>query len=306
MPAETRETIRPAVPGDVPALGALFEEVFGAPRPPEVWTWKYFGNPRGATSMVCEAEGRIVSHCGGAPVRFRDYGAEHMALQSVDFMSSPTYPGGIGRGGVFLRTAERFFDAYCGPSKVPLVYGFPGERHRVLGERLLGYRPVERVAELRLEARGEGRAIEPLTPGDLPLFGRVPLDLGALRDPVYLRWRYLDHPLWSYGKVSVRGTFGLGTQIAAVVRSDADRLHVMEVGGRFSRAAVEDLADALSRVGREVVLWGPPAHPVYSLFAEGGFSVTYRDHWIEMRSFTQRQVPRTGELYYTLGDYDVY
>lgn len=306
MRADSAETIRPAVAADVPALGALFEEVFGAPRAPEVWRWKYFDNPRRAASMVCEAGGRLVSHCGGTPVRFRDYGVEHMALQSVDFMSSPTYPGGIGRGGVFIRTAERFFEAFCGPRKVPLVYGFPGERHRLLGERLLGYRPVEQVAELRLSPRGEGGAIEPLTARDLPHFSKVPADLGAVRDGVHLAWRYLGHPLWTYGKVSVRGVFGVGTQIAAIVRSDADRLYVMEVGGRFSRAAVEDLADALSRVGREVVLWGPPAHPVYSLFAEGGFSVTLRDHWIEMRSFTQRQVPRTGELYYTLGDYDVY
>ena len=306
MRDDAAEVIRPAVAADVPALCDLFEEVFRERRPPEVWTWKYFENPRGVTSMVCEAGGRLVSHCGGAPVRFRDYGAEFVALQSVDFMSSPTYPGGIGRGGIFVRTAERFFSAYCGPSKVPLVYGFPGERHRLLGEKLLGYRPVERVAELRLQPRGQGRAIEPLTSRDLPLFGRAPIDLGALRDPVYLRWRYLDHPLWKYGKVSVRGTFGLGTQIAALVRSDADRLYVMEVGGRFSRAAVEDLADALSNVGREVVLWGSPGHPVNALFAEGGFQVELRDHWIEMRWFTQRQLPRTGELYYTLGDYDVY
>lgn len=306
MRADVKEIIRPAVPSDLPALGVLFEEVFGAPRLPAVWRWKYFDNPRGVTSMVCEAQGRIVSHCGGTPVRFRDYGAELVALQSVDFMSSPTYPGGIGRGGVFVRTAERFFSAYCGPAKIPLVYGFPGERHRLLGEKLLGYRPVERVAELRMEPRGEGRAIEPLARRDLALFSRVPIDVGALRDEVYLRWRYLDHPTWKYGKVSIRGTFGLGTQIAALVRSDADRLYVMEIGGRFSRAAVEDLADALSRVGREVVLWGSPAHPVNTLLAEGGFAVALRDHWIEMRWFTQRQLPRAGELYYTLGDYDVH
>jgi hypothetical protein len=306
MPADPNEIIRPAVARDIPLLGALFEEVFGTSRPEAVWRWKYFENPRGATTMVCEAGGRLVSHCGGAPVRFRDFGAEHVALQSVDFMSSPSYPGGIGRGGVFIRTAERFFDAYCGPAKIPLVYGFPGERHRLLGERLLGYRPVEQVAELRLEARGGQRKLEPLGRGDLGIFTRVPVDFGAIRDEVYLRWRYLDHPLHTYGKVSIRRTFGLGTQIAAIARSEGDRLYVMEVGGRFSRAAVEDLADALSRMGKEVVLWGPPSHPVYTLLADGGFSVTLRDHWIEMRSFKGRQVPRRGELYYTLGDYDVH
>jgi hypothetical protein len=306
MPAEATEIIRPAVLADVPKLSALFEEVFGVSRPASVWEWKYFRNPRGVTSMVCEAGGRLVSHCGGTPVRFRDFDRELVALQSVDFMSSPTYPGGIGRGGVFVRTAERFFATYCGPGKVPLVYGFPGERHRILGERLLGYRPVEPVAELRLAPRGSGRVVAPLASGELRLFSRVPLELGAIRDETYLRWRYLSHPQFRYGTVSIRGRFGMGTQIAALVRSDADRLYVMEVGGRFSRAAVEDLADALSRVGRDVVAWGSPAHPVNALLAAGGFSVERRDHQIEMRWFTQRQLPRTGELYYTLGDYDVY
>src|SRR5687767_12330468 len=113
MPADSVEVIRPSTRADIPALSALFEEVFGLHRQASVWEWKYFSNPRGTTSMVCEAGGRLVAHAGGTPVRFRDFEREYVALQSVDFMSSPTHAGGIGRGGVFIRTAERFFEAYC-------------------------------------------------------------------------------------------------------------------------------------------------------------------------------------------------
>ncbi|HVR42635.1 MAG TPA: hypothetical protein VMS56_04250 [Thermoanaerobaculia bacterium] len=306
MPADAAEVFRPSRPEDASALSRLFEEVFGHARDPVHWGWKYFRNPRGTTSWVCEASGRLVAHCGGAPVRFRDYAREYLALQSVDFMSSPSHPGGIGRGGVFVRTAERFFAAYCGPRKVPLVYGFPGERHRILGERLLGYRPVEPVGELRLASRGGDRSSESLVEGDLPLFGRVPIDFGAVRDPVYLRWRYLEHPVWRYRKVRVRRRFGLGTQIAAIVREEDESLYVMEIGGRFSRPALEDLADALSRLGRNVIFWGSLGHPAVKLLAAGGFTGTERDHHVEIRSFEQRATPRQGEFYYTLGDYDVY
>lgn len=306
MPVDAPETIRPTRAEDIPALSDLFEEVFGERRPEALWRWKYFENPRGTTSMVCSAGGRIVAHCGGVPVRFRDFGQEYVALQSVDFMSSGRYSGGMGRGGVFVRTAERFFAAYCGPSTIPLVYGFPGERHRILGERLLGYKPVEPVGELRLEPEGDGVTPEPLRRRDLPFFGRIPIDLGAIRDPRYLAWRYLEHPTHHYGTISVRRPLGLGTQIAAVVRQDAPSLMVMEIAGRFSKGNVTALARALGRVGKPVVCWGPPAHPAFRLLAESGFRSTLRDHWIEFRSFTQRQTPRTGHLYYTLGDYDVH
>lgn len=303
MPAEQ---IRQSRRDDIPALGALFREVFGADRDPAVWSWKYFDNPRGLTSFVCEADGRLVAHCGGAPVRFRDYGLEHLALQSTDFMSSPRYPGGIGRGGVFVRTAQRFFAAYCGPSKVPMVYGFPGERHRLLGERLLGYRPIETVGEMRIDPESDRIGIEELRERDLPFFSRVPVDFGALRDPVYLRWRYLDRPGARYGIVKVGRPLGMGTQIAAIVHQDERTIHVMEVAGVFSREAVGRLTGRLAGLGKEVVFWGSPGHPVGQRLVEGGFRMGARDHRVEFRSFTQRPTPRSGELYYTLGDYDVY
>lgn len=306
MPADSTEKIRPATEADVPALGALFTEVFRADRPEEVWLWKYFRNPRGAASFVCEAAGRLVTHCGGTPVRFRDYAREYLALQSTDFMSSPSYPGGIGRGGVFVRTTERFFAACCGPSRAPVVYGFPGERHRVLGERLLGYRPVEPVGELRLEAAGPGLDTEPLTARRLPLLGRVPLTLGALRDPVYLRWRYLDHPLFRYELVRIPRLLGIGTQIAALVRQAQEAVYVMEVAGSFSHASVRSLTDRLRRANRPVIFWGALGHPVTRLLEEAGFRGRERDHLLEFRSFVSRQVPRKGEFYFTLGDYDVH
>ncbi len=306
MPADSRELIRPAVPADIPALSALFLEVFGIERADAVWRWKLFGNPRGTASYVCEAEGRIVAHCAGLPVRFRDYEREYTAMQSVDFMSSPSYPGGIGRGGVFIRTTERFFESCCGASTIPLVYGFPGERHRLLGERLLGYRAIERVGELRLDTSGSSVEPEPLSREHLGLFHQLPVDLGAVRDGTYLKWRYLDHPTFRYGVVLVRRAFRLHSTIAALVRRTEEAVYVMEIGGRFSRRSLAALVEALRNLGQPVVFWCSPQHPIARLLSSCGFSVEARDHSIECRFFFQRDIPRPGELYYTLGDYDVY
>jgi hypothetical protein len=306
MPAEPREIIRPATVSDIPELSRLFHQVFRIERPLEVWSWKYFRNPRGTASYVCEADGRIVAHCGGVPVRFRDFEREYSALQSVDFMSSPTYPGGIGAGGVFVRTAERFFRAYCGPATIPLVYGFPGERHRRLGEKLLGYHPIEPVAELRLEPAGSGLAPEPLRREHLPELSRLPIQFGAMRDERYLHWRYLEHPTYRYGLVRIRRALRLHALIAGLVRVEDDAVYLMEVAGNFSRSAVTSLVTALRRMGRPVIFWSSPHHPIVRMMRECGFSSTPRDHHLECRFFIQREVPRPGEMYYTLGDYDVH
>ena len=306
MQGSEPEIIRPATVADIPALSALFLEVFHTERPDSLWRWKLFENPRGTASWVCEVNGRIVAHCAGLPVRFRDYEREYTAMQSVDFMSSPSYPGGIGRGGVFVRTAERFFDACCGSSTVPLVYGFPGERHRLLGERLLGYRAIEPVGELRLESAGSGSEPEPLSVAHLPVFQKLPIDMGAVRDEIYLRWRYLSHPTFRYEVVRVRRALRLHSQIAALVRRTDDTVFVMEIGGGFSRRSLNSLAEALRYLGKPVVFWCSPHHPISRLLADSGFEVTARDHSIECRFFIQRDIPRAGEMYYTIGDYDVY
>lgn len=307
MPADqAMEVVRRSRREDIPALQVLFGEAFGHGRPAEVWEWKYFANPRGIASYLCQAGDRVVAHCAGLPTKFRDVEKSFTAYSLVDFMSSPTYPGGVGGGGVFVRTVRRFYAECCGVNAVPLLYGFPGERHRILGERLLGYRPIEVVNDLRLEPRGSGTAIEPLSAAHLPVFCRIPLSIGVERDEVYLRWRYLDHPVFRYGAVLVRGLFGRA-KIGAIVReSDEGVIHLMEVGGSFSRGNVAKLVDELGRLGKPVVGWGSPRNAVGRLLVEEGFSVVPRDHHLEIRLFYERPTPREGEMYYTLGDYDVY
>jgi len=306
MPADPREIIRPARESDIPELSRLFLEVFGVERSTDLWRWKLFQNPRGFASFVCEVEGRIVAHCAGVPVRFVDFEREYVALQSVDFMSSPSYPGGIGRGGVFVRTVEQFFRAHCGPSAIPMVYGFPGERHRVLGERLLGYRSVEPVFEWTRESEGSNGAALPLSEASLSEFAVASLQFGAVRDLPYLRWRYLAHPAADYRIVGVKRFLRSSFSAAAIVRLLPDGVFVMELGGRLNSEVLTKLASQLAQFGRPVKVWASPAHPLGRLLQACGFQKTQRDHLLECRFFFQREVPLPGEFYYTFGDYDVY
>jgi hypothetical protein len=299
-----REIIRPAEPDDIPLLSTLFHEAFGDERHPAVWAWKYFGE-RSSVSYVCEAEGRIVAHCGGIPVQFRDGRAQYTAYQSVDFMSSPSYVGGAGGGGVFVRTVRRMFEECCGPTRTPLVYGFPGERHRMVGERLLGYTALEPVHEFRLETAGPSTRTQPLDAKFLGLFRRPRHQFGAIRDEAYLRWRYLFHPFHHYEVVSVT-TGPLRQRTAALLRSLEDRLVLMELGGSLSERGTAALIRALQRSGKPVEGWLSARHPISLLLQTHGVRTTPRDHWLEYRFFHERAAPHAGDFYYTMGDYDVH
>lgn len=299
-----RELIRRATEADIPQLNALFKEVFGADRTDSIWLWKFFRNPRGNFSYVAEADGRLVTHCGGTAVRFRAYEKPVVALQSVDFMSSPHYSGGIGGGGVFVRTVRAFFDDFCGPERIPVVYGFPGERHRMLGERLLGYRPVEQVTEFVVPPERSSAAVEPLQAKHLRWFD-TEFAVGAIRDPGYLGWRYLEHPSHRYGIVVARRPWSMRPAAAAIVRETAECWYAMELFLRTADDAPR-LNAVLAGLGKEVRFWANAGEATGRALHESGVRCASRDHYVEIRFFAGRAHPQRGELYYTLGDYDVY
>jgi len=219
-------------------------------------------------------------------------------------MSSPSYVGGIGRGGVFVRTVRGFFEAYCGPGLASLVYGFPGERHRLLGESLLGYRPVEPVTEWSLPTSGEGGEIIPFASADARRWKSGNFAVGAERDAHYLTWRYANHPEHEYGVVTFRRW--LRTEARALVRHTPEALFVMELEGKVDASTLAGLSRKLSVLGVPVKFWGSAAAKLATLLAGCGWTAQQRDHWIECRFFIDRSAPTIGEIYYTFGDYDVH
>ncbi|HUO83922.1 MAG TPA: hypothetical protein VM534_02310, partial [Thermoanaerobaculia bacterium] len=191
------------------ALSRLFSRVFGDERPVEVWDWKYFRAPFGAESWVYESEGEIVAHAGGTIVELAGATPGARAIQLVDFMSRPDFAGGIGAGSAFARATVAMFSEVCRNRAFRVAYGFPGERHRLVGERILGYRAAERVMDLVLDPIAADVEPVPLEETHLEML-EGDFGLGVRRSPAYLRWRYLDHPRYRYGVVTARsGPLGL-------------------------------------------------------------------------------------------------
>ncbi len=321
MPAEsTSEIVRPSAPGDAGALSALFRETFGIDRPLQLWWWKYWNNPNGAMSWVYESKGTIVAHAGAVTPILRTGEKSGRAMQLVDFMSRRDFPGGLGPGSPFAKTTVALFTQACRNPQIRIAYGFPGERHRLVGERILGYRPAEKVSELTLEPRQSEAELEQpgfLLDRHLSVFERPGFDLGVARTREYLAWRYLFHPQFRYRYVEIRKIWFRPPEIAAIVRFTDQGLVLMEVGGSLAgTSSMRALASRLRKFGRPVRAWCSPEHPLGRKMVEAGFQPTERDHWLEWawllpecdpgsRKFFSGESARKGELYYTLGDYDV-
>jgi len=316
MPVESSDgVIRIAGPDDLRALDDLFESAFGARRSSQWWAWKYRQHPIDALSVVFEVEGEVVAHCGGTMVNFR-YGSNVVrAMQIVDVMASRSRPSGMGGGGFFARTTVALFrEAYS--RGVRLMYGFPGERHRRAGERLFGYPRTGPVGELVLDPSADDVSVAALTESSL---GEFQLDArsaaGALREPEWLRWRYLEHPEHRYERVAVRGLIS-GTRASAIVYDAGETFRLMELGGRSDERSLRALTQRLGGLGRPVVFWCSPEHEISTRLERCGFRATRRNHsvasgWFrDPAEWSGRSMLEPGALdatvmYYTLGDYDV-
>lgn len=255
-------TIRLARPDDAPALLALFAEVFGTTRDPAEWRWKYDENPCRAASIAAFEDGEAVGFFGGFATRYRGASGSWPGTSGVDVMTK-TSARRVGHTGVYREMGRRFVSENLALG-VPFYFGFPHERARVVGERLLGYRTVEAAGQWsrplpappgflsRLRRRLRRiRTGADLSPGHDHLAEAVHARPGLRPEksrPV-LEWRYGRRPGSEYKFVELLDARGRSRAFAAV-RLVGDRAFLVdlqavdELGG--------DLAELLDGVAEVV------------------------------------------------------
>lgn len=142
-----RVSVRPAEEADRPALFELFSAAFGAPADPATWSWKYELNPNRARCAVAVAgdRGSIIGFYGGFGTRYRGAEGNLPGVSASDVMTDPKART-LGRRALFATLVEGFC-GLCAEAGMPFGFGFPNERHRLAGEKTIGYRPVEPVTE---------------------------------------------------------------------------------------------------------------------------------------------------------------
>ncbi len=292
--------VRPAAPADRPRLLALFGAAFGSEASADEWAWKYDHNPNPGVSAVAVVDGTIAGFYGAFGTRYRGACGDLPGVSAVDVMTDPAARR-LGRHAVFNALGE----GYCRlnlEAGVPFYFGFPHERHRVLGERLLGYRSVESAGEwtrplgapglfrrLRTRLR-RSRASAGLSAGHAALADALHARPGwrTDRSRATLDWRFA-RPGADYLVRELPGPRGASRGYAAVrVVGDRALLVDLQVADETSGAVfdlLDDVAEALrgSCAAHLALRAARASRLAQHLEAEGGFTPVAADCHFEVR-----------------------
>ncbi len=252
--------IRPFRPGDERDVNRGFNEVFSCDRPLEEWSWKFPVEPDGRFIMLAELDGRVVAQYAGLPVQFRIDDAQWTATQIVDVFATRAARGPLGRKGIWVRTVDEYFDVFGRSGRAPLLFGFPGRRHRRLGILQLGYdsmdpQPINYLVRRspgpsavgrRLLYRAElGRDWEPRLDS---LWRRVrhQYPVAIVRDARHALRRFAGHPAVRYHRFLIFPRLSSEPVAFAVFRSDDDRVRWADLVWDHSHPGALDLLVHLS------------------------------------------------------------
>jgi hypothetical protein len=254
---------RRAAKDDRPALFLLFQEVFGAAPSPEEWEWKYDLNPSRSVSIAAFDGLEALGFFGGFATRFVGEAQSSPGTSAVDVMTARAARR-LGRSGVYGEMGRRFVEenSLLG---IPFCFGFPNDRHLLAGERVLGFRAVERIGQW---SRPVGprtrrpplarwlrpvREIEEFAEAHDPLAealaGRPGLRTDRSRRN--LNWRFRLRPGVRYRLFEAAGA-GRASRGFAVLRLVGDRALVVDLQARDESAGtVPDLLQAVEAAALE-------------------------------------------------------
>ncbi len=326
--ASPQNEIRQLDLSDREAALDMFRLVFGQTKTLEHWHWEFEARPLGRHIMLGFHQGNLAAQCAGLPLLLRHGNGRAKVLQGVDFMSHPKYRASR----IFLKTVKSFFNTFGGVSapQVPMIFGFPGTRHRLLGEKVLEYQTLAAVhclqaplpdkvksAPLGDRVRGRLEAVKRWDDRADGLWTRceTAYPMAVIRDSQYLNWRYAEHPVRSYEILQVANRLGGRIECWAVLDLSMERGILVDffpsLSARWAnRFLLTEIGNLFCREGKTVMeTWCHPRSPACAVLLEAGWSaVPQRDelHLGAVSFSTDMDLNWVKDhFYYTLGDTDV-
>lgn len=315
-------TYRELLPDDRPGLARVFREAFGSDLSDTEWGWKYRAAPFHAVSLVAVVDGRPEGFFGAWATRYRGASGNLPGVAAVDVMTSRAARA-LGRHGVFRDLASTFF-ARNADLGAPFVFGFPNDRHRRTGEKLLDYVEVERCGEWEAPTLPVRRRSLFRRTVRSVRFGAAHASLAEAlhartgwrsdRSEASLNWRFFDRPGSAYDVVQLLTLAGRSRGYA-VVKREGPVGRIVDLQVRDENGSdLDDLLAALpADAGLEPVerwIFRGPRHGPLSmrLPSELGFTERASDC-----SFTVRRLSEGFELAaaarafdYRFADHDVF
>ncbi len=182
----------------------LWKTVFLKDMPFNLWHWKYIDNPYETAIIICENEkGMPVVLYGGIPFKSNYCGREIKMIHLSDIMSHPNYRG----SGLFIHTANYYFEVFGNMDDTFVMYGFPGKYHFDIGEKYLKYSRIGKGAYFFEESTAKIAGKKKYADGEIvriqsydacfdSIWRNCSQDypLAIIRDSSYVKWRFFDHP----------------------------------------------------------------------------------------------------------------
>lgn len=246
----------------------LWRAAFGKEMGPGIWRWKYLNNPYGFQIMLCVNQDEIpVAMYAGIPFIANWQGKQIRITHLMDNMSHPGYRGVVGgRSGLFIRTANAFFDFYGGPNASAYMYGFPGKRHFLLGKRILRYNFVSegvafltaQTSELKKKIRLFSGKIDLISGfdalGDNNFEGYSQYyPFAVLRNVSFLGWRFLQHPYNKYEIWGYRSYTEKTLMAYAVFSVQGETAYLVDILAPRSNKIIRNF---LAKIGSEMACTG--------------------------------------------------
>ncbi len=262
---------------DQDALLELFESSFGQPMPDGLWQWKYARQEK--TGMLAHMDNSIIAYYGSIPRTFSLNGATVNATQICDVMVAPRMRGILTRRGPFMHTADTFLSEQVGSDKpYRFAFGFPSHRHARLGEKTGWYTRTDTFLEVSWTPQRHQQGMllwlktRPLTLQDESIIDRLwqamrstlPDCLIPVKDAVFFKWRYLNHPNHAYASyiVSKRWNGKILGIVTLRDHKDSNTMELMDLLGppESMTALLKTACHIAHRTGRERLFsWMTPA-----------------------------------------------
>jgi hypothetical protein len=198
--------VRRLAEDDLALIQPLFAEVFGAPISLEMLQWKY-GDGRGVAWTLWNKD-VLLLHCGVCQREVLLQGERVRVAQLVDLMAAPKQAGLSLRTSPFAVLMRHILEQLPGPENPDgIAFGFPSARAMRLGEHTGVYCAVDQWVGLEFEAQEvqigpRAREISSWGWREVNAVNTLWFAMQAglesyvvgVRDMLYLRHRYLEHP----------------------------------------------------------------------------------------------------------------
>ncbi|MCX8031516.1 MAG: GNAT family N-acetyltransferase [Thermodesulfovibrionales bacterium] len=310
--------IREAKDTEESQIRKLFFECFNKELSYDEWLWKYKKSPWKSASIVALDGENIVAHYGAIKTMFYYKGKTFTVYQPCDVMTHPKYRAKFfSHKGLMVKTAEYFFSNY----EMDFAYGFPSERHALLGTKKLNYTPYRHVSVLSKDHKKcnysrnilykVSQSWEDIKISEIAkLWDNIKEEqkLTILKKSDYLLWRYKEHPTKQYLPLVVRSRFTKALKALCIYRINDNQLLVSDC------LCKEELFLVLLRILESILLekklsslsiWLNPSEETYYKLLKNGYNEN-KGVPLLFKILNQRLSPEfLFENYrYTMGDYD--